>query len=65
MVAAALTPWSKEVRLSEMMKEFNGGDELVSDDEWQEIAAAAKAENKARFPDGYPESWKHKTNKTL
>ena len=68
-VGAALAPWSKEVKLSQMLKEFNGDHEFVSEDEMAEIAAAARAENKERFPDGYPDAWKSngdkKTNRAL
>jgi hypothetical protein len=65
LVGAALAPWSKDIKLGEMCREFTGSsDDLVSDDEWEEIAAAAKAENQARFPDGYPGDWR-KSNKSL
>lgn len=67
LLGAALAPWSKEVKLSEMVKDFCGREkEFVSEDEWAEISAAAKAENKARFPNGYPEEWRtNKSNRTL
>jgi hypothetical protein len=66
-VGAALAPYSKEVRIAQMVRDFSGNNEFVSEDEWEQISAAAKAENKERFPDGFPAEWtnKNKTNRSL
>lgn len=55
-VGASLAPWSKEIKISQMVKEFTGdGEELISDNEWAEIKAAARKTNADRFKDGYPD----------